>query len=164
MLKRFAVLTSVVLLVSSCSWISREPKDELAILVDPVTIQEDSWSFKYTTLELPGGVIRDSFDDEYRAAGQWAIINFVATNTSNRKQEAYVSTIDAQNFILITSDGKKWEYPKELYDHKVRTLEPGQSYNLKLAFDIPNNLDPKTLIYQFYDEDYNTLEFQIPLQ
>jgi hypothetical protein len=164
MLKRFSVLASIVLLASSCSLLNRTPKDELAILVDPVTIQEDNWQFKYTTLELPGGIIRDSLDDEYRAAGQWAVINLAATNTSDKKQESYIAMIDKKDFILITSDGQKWEYPKEIYDYRIATVQPDQSYNLKLAFDIPTNLTPKTLIYQFYDEDYNTLEFEIPLQ
>jgi len=142
----------------------RQEKDELAVLVNSTTIQEDNWRFQYTTFELPGSIIRDDFDDELRAAGQWAIINFAATNTSKRKQESYMATIENRGFILVTSDGQKWEYPKEIYDPKLRTLQPDQSYNLKLAFDIPAHLSPQTLIYQFYDEDYNTLEFQIPLQ
>ena len=164
MLKQLAILTSFALLISSCSLINREPKDELAILVDPVTIQEDNWQFKYTTTELPGSVIRDGLDDENRAAGQWAVINLAATNTSNKKQDAFMLSVENGDFILVTSDGKKWEYPEEIYDYKIVTVQPSQSYNLKLAFDIPDNLTPKTLVYQFHDEDYNTIEFSIPLQ
>lgn len=159
MLKQ-AVKIGLVFTLSSCSILSSEEPDKPGQFLAPSTIQEDSWSYKYTTTELPGNKIKDGVDSEISAAGQWVILNFAVTNTADQKQDTYESLIELEETILTTSDGQEWNYPEQIYDYGITTIQPGQSYNLKLAYDVPNSVNPKTLIYRFYDEDFNRIDFK----
>ncbi|MGA1356284.1 MAG: DUF4352 domain-containing protein [Prochlorothrix sp.] len=154
----------IILALGSCSLLSSKDQDKPAQFIAPATIQEDSLSYKYTVTEIPGSKIKDSAGDEMNAAGQWVVLNFAVTNTSEDKQEIYESVIELQETLLITSDAQEWNYPTEIYDYGIRTVQSGQSYNLKLAYDVPADVKPEKLIYRFYDEDFNRTDFEVNVQ
>jgi hypothetical protein len=143
------------ILATSCN---REPVNIPAQQLSPTSFQEDQWRFEYTSAEVLGSQVKDGFSDVLQASGRWAVFSFQATNTSKKALDVW--DLGLESWILETSDGQRWEYTqRELYPEGLVTVKPNNSYIFKIAFDIPINVKPKTLIYQFYDDDFNQLKF-----
>ena len=162
------LLTAVLLLTVGCSRPAEvEAPSNLATFYSgtPQVFNAKQEGWKIGVLE-PRDEGRDLSLDEYstyEAVDRWIVVPVVIQNATDRRQK-YDTIHDLVLYAgIVGTDDQLYELTDWHWDYEAdfsAPLEPGESRQLLLTFDIPENVQPKQLLTNTYDT-FNSLQIDL---
>lgn len=99
----------------------------------------------------------------YEAVDRWIVVPVVIQNSSDQRQK-YDDIYDLVAYSgMVGTDGQLYELDRHQWDYDSdfnAPLEPGETRQMLLMFDVPEDVQPKQLITNTYDT-FNSLQIDL---